>query len=132
MKRSCLIAAVLVVMCGLAPATQTRASILPVRKGTLQDVWLEPSPPTSSSAVSVHVSVVDPLRVDRLEVEQLSHRYVVRVYWSDPPAGAATNSSLGQCTQSLGTLAPGYYAVLVLSFYKGISVDFESMIFKVY
>jgi hypothetical protein len=132
MKRSFVITATALVAVSGLVATQTPASIVPAKKGTLQTIWVEPSPATCTSPASLCVSAVDPLRVDKVAVNRLSHRFVVKIYWSDPAAGTAGDSSLGQYAQPLGTLQSGQYAILIMSFYKGRLVDFKSMIFQVH
>jgi len=132
MKRLCFVTTVLVTMSGIAAAAQIRPSILPPRKGLIQNAWVEPSAPTSSTPVSLYVSVADPLQIDKATLRRLSHRFVLSVWWTNAPAGAAGPASPGQHAQSLGTLSPGQYAVLIQSFYKGMLVDARTLVFQVH
>jgi hypothetical protein len=131
MKRSCAVVTVLIAISSMAAATQTRLSILPARKGQIQNVWVEPSPRTSSTPVYLCVSTADRLRVEKVDLRRLSHRFVLTVYWTDPPAGTTGDTSLGQCKQLLGTMHAGTYGVLVQTSYKGMMVDFRTMLFQV-
>jgi hypothetical protein len=132
MKRFCVVAALLVAISSLAAATQMFPSILPARKGVIQSIWVEPSAPTASTPVSLHVSITDHLRVDKVTMNRLSHRFILNVYWTDPPAGTSGDPSLGQYSYSLGTLTHGQCAALVQTFYKGQLVDFRTMMFQVH
>lgn len=92
---------------------------------------MEPSPPKSSTPVYLYVSTADPLRVEKVDLRRLSHRFALTVYWTDPPAGTTADTSLGQHKQLLGTMHAGVYAAVVQTFYKGKLVDFRTMMFQV-
>ncbi len=131
MKRFCVIVTVLIAMSSMAAATQARLSLLPAKKGQIQNVWVEPSPPKSTTPVYLCVSTPEPLRVEKVVLRRLSHRFALTVYWTDPPAGTTGDASLGQHKELLGTMHSGDYAAVVQTYYKSKLVDFRTMMFQV-
>lgn len=131
MKRTCVVVTALIVVSSMAAATQARLSLLPAKKGQIQNVWVEPTPPTATTPVYLCVSTADSLRVEKVVLRRLSHRFVLTVYWNDPPAGTTGDATLGQHKQLLGTMHAGTYGTLVQTFYKGMLVDMRTMLFQV-
>lgn len=128
MKRSYIIAGVLLATVAVGSA-QIGKLTLPARKGAILEASIEPASPTSATAVTLHVSLADHLKLDRVEVRKTATVFTVRMYWDDP--ADATGSPPVHHEEPLGTLAPAAYLVYIQSFYGGRLVDTELVSFRV-
>ena len=132
MKRSHIIAGVLIVIAAVTSAEIPRLT-LPPKKGAIIDVWIEPADPTSATAVTLYVSLADCLQLDRLEIRKTATIVTVKMYWNDLPDGdsGSAGSPPMQHEEPLGVLAPGAYSVSIQSFYQGRFVDADRLSFRV-
>ncbi len=100
------------------------------RKGAIETLYVEPYTPNTASPVVLHVTVADPLQLDRIEIQQLSNTFMVKVYWTEPPAGSVA-SDPGHGQKSLGTLPKGKYRLFVQSSCDGLLVGSKQFSFEV-
>lgn len=106
---------------------------LPPNKGTILKAWTEPANPTSSTAVTLHVSLVGQIQLDRVEMQKTTTGFTVKMYWNDPGNGDTVTAVSAPVyhEESLGVLAPGVYSINVRSFYQERLVDTEHVSFRV-
>jgi hypothetical protein len=102
---------------------------LPVRKGLIENAWVDPANPNTATPVTLHVTTADHLDLDRIETSKSRAMFRVKVYWQDPPAGSTGGP--GQAEEPLGCLAKGSYTVFVQSYYAGRLVGTKRVSFRV-
>jgi hypothetical protein len=130
MKRFSIIAGVLIAVLGATAAqTAIQLPIFPARKGVIQNVWVEPAPLIPTTDVTCRVAVSNDVRLEKAEKRRLGSTFILKLYWIDPPiAGTATST---EHTESIGTLPPGLYTILVQSSHNGRLMDTKQVMFRV-
>jgi hypothetical protein len=84
------------------------------RKGAIESLSVQPSSPNTGAPVVLHVTVADALELDRIETQRIGNTFMVKVYWTQPPAGSVGSDS-GHGQKSLGMLPEGKYRLFVQS-----------------
>jgi hypothetical protein len=129
MEKSKVIACLWLSLVVTATAQSLTLSSLAV-KGAIQTLSVEPVEPTTASPVTLRATVAEPLDLDRVETQRIGSTFLVKIYWSEPPAGSLA-SEPGLCREPLGTLAKGSYHVIVQSFCGSRLAGSKQLSFKV-
>jgi hypothetical protein len=130
MRRLCIITGIVIALAEAVAAQMTiPLPTLPARKGAIENVWVEPAPLTPSTLVTCRVAVTDSVRLESVAKTRLGNFFRLRLFWTDPPIGTTATSV--KHTESLGTLSPGLYALLIQSLYQGWLVDTRQVMFRV-
>ncbi|OHB65129.1 MAG: hypothetical protein A2Y77_02455 [Planctomycetes bacterium RBG_13_62_9] len=123
---------VLAITAAAAAQTTIPLPTMPVRKGLVQNAWIEPAQPTTATSITFYMSVADNVRLDKVEQQRMGSMFTVKVYWTDPPAGATAGSGSAQQVDCvLGALPTGFYTVFAQSLYNGRLADMKSLMFRV-
>ncbi len=100
------------------------------RKGAIESLYVTPATPTTAAPVVLHVTVADALQFDRAETQQIGNTFIIRVYWTEPPAGGYALSP-GHGEKSLGVLATGTYRLHVQSLCNNLLAGSKQLTFDV-